>query len=189
MQLLLIDNNDSFTFNIVNILREIDGCNFRVINYDELKISDPDVFSHFVISPGPMKPEDFPKLNQVIDHSGQNQKPLLGICLGHQTICTHFGGKLYRLDNVIHGQQRNIEIIKDSAIFNGLPKTIDAGLYHSWTVSPNEFPNELEITAQSGKYIMAVQHKRLPIFGIQFHPESFLTAFGKEILTNFTALR
>jgi len=189
MQLLLIDNNDSFTFNIVNILREIDGCNFRVINYDELKISDPDVFSHFVISPGPMKPEDFPVLNQVIDYSGPNQKPLLGICLGHQTICTHFGGKLYRLDNVIHGQQRNIEIIKDSAIFNGLPKTIDAGLYHSWTVSPNEFPNELEITAQSGKYIMAVQHKRLPIFGIQFHPESFLTAFGKEILTNFTALK
>jgi anthranilate synthase/aminodeoxychorismate synthase-like glutamine amidotransferase len=189
MQLLLIDNNDSFTYNIVNILREIGDCVYRVINYDELRISDLDEFSHFVISPGPMKPEDFPLLNQVIEHSVENRKPLLGICLGHQAICTHFGGSLYRLKNVVHGQKRSVEIIKNSPIFYGLPKNIEVGLYHSWTISSDKFPDELEIIAKSGKYIMAVQHQTVPIFGIQFHPESFLTAFGKEILTHFTILR
>ncbi len=189
MQVLLIDNHDSFTYNIVNILTEIDTCDFQVINYDELKVSDIDEFAHLIISPGPMRPENFPLLNEVIAHSFQNRKPLLGICLGHQAICTHFGGSLYRMENVIHGQKRQIEIIRNSPIFDGLPKKMDVGLYHSWTVSTEDFPNELEICAISGQYIMAVQHKTAPIYGVQFHPESFLTAFGTAILTHFTALR
>lgn len=188
MPLLLIDNNDSFTYNIVNILYEI-NCAHQVINYDELKVKDLGNFSHIVISPGPMKPEDFPLLNQVIEHSLFDKKPLLGICLGHQAICTHFGGTLYRLENVVHGQKKQIKIIQNSIIFNGLSQTIEVGLYHSWAVSPDDFPDELEITAQSENCIMAVQHKIHPIYGIQFHPESFLTPFGKEILINFTELR
>lgn len=188
MRLLLIDNHDSFTYNIVNILRQLKDCPFEIINYDDLNINDLSKFTHTIISPGPMKPEDFPLLNEVIEHSVKNRKPLLGICLGHQTICTHFGGKLYRLENVSHGRKTTIEITRDCPVFESIPKKNEVGLYHSWAISDHDFPDELEIVSKSNEIVMAVQHKELPIYGIQFHPESFLTPYGKEILNNFSKL-
>lgn len=188
MRLLLIDNHDSFTFNIVNSLQKVSTSDFQVINYSDLNINHLNSFTHFVISPGPMTPADFPLLNKVIQHSVNKQKALLGICLGHQAVCTHFGGKLNQLKKVVHGQKKQIKIREKSILFNNLPQSIEVGLYYSWTVSHLNFPDSLKITAQSNNFIMAVEHKDLPIFGVQFHPESFLTPFGPSILSNFCKL-
>lgn len=189
MRLLLIDNYDSFTYNIVNILRRFEGCDFEVVNYGSLKISELNQFSHIVISPGPMKPADFPLLNEVIEHSVKNRKPLLGICLGHQTICIYFDAELFRLENVSHGRKTTIETTVDCPVFESIPKKMEVGLYHSWAISDHDFPDELEIVAQSNEIVMAVQHKELPIYGVQFHPESFMTTFGQEIISNFSKLK
>lgn len=185
MNLLLIDNNDSFTYNIVDILRNIDECAFEIINSAVLQVEELKRFSHIIISPGPMTPSDFPILNEVITYCLDHKTHLLGICLGHQAICTHFGGRLIQMDEVIHGQQRIFGTIKKSPLFENLPRSFPVGLYHSWTISKNKFPTDLNIIGQIDQLIMAVQHRSRPIYGVQFHPESFLTPCGQKILFNF----
>ncbi|MCO5268915.1 MAG: gamma-glutamyl-gamma-aminobutyrate hydrolase family protein [Brumimicrobium sp.] len=169
-------------------MRGIENCNFQVINSEELRSEDLTSFTHIAISPGPMTPADYPILKDVIEYCLTSGKPLLGICLGHQAIGTYFGAKLTRLDHVIHGQQHTIEVTQKNDLFDSLPTSFSVGLYHSWVLSTTDFPEELEITAYSKELIMAIQHKTSPIYGIQFHPESFLTSYGKEILTNFLSL-
>ena len=187
-KVILIDNQDSFTFNIVDLLRKFPSIELQVTSSLDLEISQLEEFNALIISPGPMTPMDFPILNQVIAFAEQTKKPLLGICLGHQAICSYFGAELSQLHEVIHGQQHEIRVTKNSRLFDGLPENLKVGLYHSWYVSPEGFPEELHITSQSDQeVIMAVEHRSLPIFGIQFHPESFLTPLGKDILTNFFA--
>lgn len=170
------------------MLRGIENCNFQVINSEELDLHDLDLFTHVIISPGPMTPADYPVLENVISYCLKNRKPLLGICLGHQAIGTYFGAKLTRLDQVIHGQQHTIEVTQKNNLLDSLPNSFPVGLYHSWVLSTVNFPEELEITAYSKELIMAIQHKTSPIYGIQFHPESFLTSRGKKILINFLSL-
>jgi anthranilate synthase/aminodeoxychorismate synthase-like glutamine amidotransferase len=183
---LLIDNQDSFTYNIVNILRNIEAAGFLVKSSDKLDINDLDHFSHIIISPGPMKPADFPVLRDVISHCFQNNKPLLGICLGHQAICEFFGGELVQLENVVHGQKKQIQIDNNTPVFKNLPPEIEAGLYHSWVIRHQALPECLKITGMSaGQCLMSVKHQGKNIFGLQFHPESFMTSCGKQIFENF----
>ncbi len=187
-KVMLIDNQDSFTFNIVDLLRKFPSIDLHVRSSIDLDVSGLIDFDALIISPGPMTPGDFPVLAQVLNFAEQTKKPLLGICLGHQAICSHFGAALNQLEEVVHGQQHEIRISKNSKLFAGFPERIKVGLYHSWHVSTQDFPEKLYITSQSDQnVIMAVEHRSLPIFGIQFHPESFLTPQGKEILTNFFA--
>ncbi len=190
MHVLLIDNNDSFTYNIVELLRGLDGAAYNVLPSKGLEMSVLEDYSHIIISPGPMTPSDFPELNGVIAFCVERDKPLLGICLGHQAICEYFGGRLIRMDTIVHGHKESIEIDNHSSIYNDLPDRIDVGLYHSWKIDHHDLPGQLMITGMSREdCLMSVQHKSKMIFGIQFHPESFLTVRGRQIMENFTNLK
>jgi anthranilate synthase/aminodeoxychorismate synthase-like glutamine amidotransferase len=190
MQVLIIDNNDSFTYNIVNILRDIATVDYLVLPSDELVTDECNAFSHIVISPGPMKPADFPVLKNVISHCSRRNKPLLGICLGHQAICEYFGGELVRLENVVHGQKKRIKIDNNSPVFKNLPSEIEVGLYHSWMIRHITLPECLKITGMTtDQCLMSVKHQENNIFGIQFHPESFMTRWGKRIFENFLTIQ
>jgi len=185
MKLALIDNNDSFTFNIVEIIRKIPRCEFSVLPSASIKIEELREFDKLIISPGPGLPYEFPVLNEII-RIYYTEKPILGICLGHEAICQFFGAKLIHLPTVIHGQPKQIYIQGHTALFQNIPKNFNVGLYHSWVVDKNEFSDELEITGLSEDgNIMAIQHKEYKIFGVQFHPESIITEYGKEMMGNF----
>jgi anthranilate synthase/aminodeoxychorismate synthase-like glutamine amidotransferase len=187
--ILLIDNHDSFTYNVVNILRNIEAAGFLVISSDNLNIHNLDIFSHIIISPGPMKPADFPVLNDVISYCSQNNKPLLGICLGHQAICEFFGGELVQLEHVVHGQKKRVQIDNSTPVFKNLPSEIETGLYHSWMIRHQTLPECLKITGMAaGQCLMSVKHQTKNIFGLQFHPESFMTSWGKQIFKNFLGI-
>lgn len=189
MQVLIIDNNDSFTYNIVDILRKIETIDYKVLLSNELDTSVLIAFDSIIISPGPMKPADFSVLKDVISYCSQSNKPLLGICLGHQAICEYFGGELVQLKNVVHGQKKRIEIDNNSPIYKNLPPEIEVGLYHSWIVNYKTLKCCLKITGMTAdRCLMSVEHYRNNIFGIQFHPESFMTANGKQILENFLSI-
>ncbi|HEX8270610.1 MAG TPA: aminodeoxychorismate/anthranilate synthase component II [Flavobacterium sp.] len=184
MKIAIIDNYDSFTYNVVHYLEDLE-CLVTVFRNDEFDISELEPFDKIVLSPGPGIPDEAGLLKEVIrTYSGR--KSLLGICLGQQAIAEVFGGTLINLDKVYHGVAESIEIIvSDEALFDGLSKKIEVGRYHSWTVDRN-LPDILEATStdQNGE-IMSLRHKTLDVRGVQFHPESVLTPFGKEILQNW----
>lgn len=185
-QLLLIDNNDSFVYNIVDILRNIPSINNTVLASNKLLINDLIAYDYIIISPGPMKPSNFPVLNDVILFCTKFNKPLLGICLGHQALCEFFGAELVQLNSVVHGQKKLINIDNNSHIYKNLPSEIEVGLYHSWMIKHSNLPESLKITGMSSdQCLMSVQHTNNNIFGLQFHPESFMTKFGKNIIENF----
>ena len=187
-KIVLLDNNDSFTYNIVDYLRRIDTIDLSVIETNQLSAVDLNKFDTFIISPGPGLPKDFPALFDVLEKHHAS-KPILGICLGHQAIGAFYGAKFSPVSPVVHGQAHTVEIIKQSRIFDNVPKNFKAGLYHSWALDRNAFPKELEITAVSeNKVIMAVASKKHSVFGIQFHPESYITEYGFTILKNFVEL-
>ena len=186
MQLLIIDNYDSFTFNLVQLVAESKLCNYKVVKNDKITLKQVDKYDKILISPGPGLPTETQNLMQIIDKYCTT-KSILGVCLGHQAIAEFFGAKLYNLKQVYHGLKANITITtKNEYIFAGLPKNIKVGLYHSWAVSQELFPQSLSITAVSGdNIIMAISHKKYDVKGIQFHPESIMTDFGKQIIENF----
>lgn len=185
MNILVIDNEDSFTYNIVDILRKIETVKATIIQSTNLEIDFADKFEKLIISPGPGLPADFPALTGIIDKY-KYSKSILGICLGHQAICSYFGGKLLNLPSVRHGQSVQISVKKQVKLFADIPAEFTAGLYHSWIVDKDQFPEELNITAVSEeKLIMAVSHKKFDIHGVQFHPESFMCDYGKQIISNF----
>lgn len=188
MNVLLIDNNDSFTYNIVDLLRRFSGINVAVLKSPGISIRQIDQYDKFILSPGPGLPTDFPVLTKIIREYYQT-KSMLGICLGHQAIGTFFSAELKNLTTVFHGQAREIVIPRPQGIFKGLPSLIKAGHYHSWILDKDPFPDELEITAFSQEeYIMAISHKKYDLHGIQFHPESFMCEYGFEIFKNFLHL-
>ncbi|HMA61489.1 MAG TPA: aminodeoxychorismate/anthranilate synthase component II [bacterium] len=185
IRLLLIDNKDSFTYNIVEILRKLESVDFTVLDVEDIELTKIEHYDRIIISPGPELPKNYPALGKVIDRY-KNTIPILGICLGHQAIATNFGAKLVNLDTVYHGDQQIVKMANDSIIFMGLPTEFKVGLYHSWIVERKNLPDELKITAYSSKkYIMAIEHTAYNIYGVQFHPESFLTRFGSKIIDNF----
>jgi anthranilate synthase/aminodeoxychorismate synthase-like glutamine amidotransferase len=186
ISVLLIDNNDSFTFNLAESLRNCSKVNFKIIKTGSVDLENIRNFDKILISPGPGIPEEHPVIFRILEEY-RNSKSILGICLGHQAIAWHFGAKLINLDRVRHGERTSINILSsENRLFKGLPGTFSAGLYHSWAVSREELPQSLRITALSHDgIIMALEHTSLDIRGVQFHPESIMTPYGQRIIENW----
>ena len=185
-KIVIIDNYDSFTYNLAHLLKEL-GAQVDVKRNDQFKMSDLQAYDKIVLSPGPGIPEEAGLLLDVIKIYA-NQKPILGVCLGEQAIGQVFGAKLTNLKQVFHGVQTPVFLLKanDSYLFNNLPDVINVGRYHSWVVDQDGFPESLVMTAVSNEgQIMALRHKDYDIQGIQFHPESVLTPEGRTIISNW----
>lgn len=184
MKVVIIDNYDSFTYNIVEALRQLD-MEPMVIRNDKFEIEDIAEYDKIILSPGPGIPSEAGKLMQVLA-TYANKKSILGICLGHQAISEHFGAKLINMNKVKHGISTPINVIEEDYIFKSLPIMFMAGRYHSWIVDKEYLPKELIITAvDSDNNIMAIKHSKYDIHGVQFHPESIMTSEGIKILSNF----
>ena len=190
-RIVIIDNYDSFTYNLSHLLKEV-GADVTVFRNDQFQLEELQQFDKIVLSPGPGIPSEAGLLLDVI-RTYAPTKPMLGVCLGHQAIGEVFGARLLNLDDVVHGVATPCRIIANDPIFDGLPNKITVGRYHSWVVSQEEFPSCLEITAVSDDdgsvpNIMALRHREYEVHGIQFHPESVLTPEGKIIIKNFLDL-
>lgn len=184
-QIVIIDNHDSFTYNLFQIFDEHPACDIHVIQHDKVILSELVSFDQIVLSPGPDVPQSYPILTQIITKY-KGVKPILGVCLGHQTIGEYFGAKLSNLAKVYHGQQLQLQIVQEDYLFKGIPNHSLVGLYHSWALEQENFPDSLSITAlSSDNIIMAITHKVYNIKGIQFHPESFMTEKGREMIHNW----
>ncbi|MEQ8201636.1 MAG: aminodeoxychorismate/anthranilate synthase component II [Syntrophomonadaceae bacterium] len=188
--MLLIDNYDSFTYNLVQLAGGMTG-DIKVVRNDELSVEEiaalhPD---HIILSPGPGYPKDAGVCEAVVRCLGESI-PILGVCLGHQGICEVYGGRITHARKLMHGKQSRLQIDTGCPVFRGLPASIEAGRYHSLAASPESIPDELRIVARDelGE-VMAVQHKRFPVYGVQFHPESILTPLGSVILQNFLNIK
>lgn len=184
MKIVIIDNYDSFTYNLYGYVRDL-GFDCQAVRNDKFDLKELCEFDKIILSPGPGIPSEAGLLLDVIkEYAGK--KPILGVCLGHQAIGETFGGKLTNLTEVFHGVATGCKLNGNDYIFDGLPTEIEIGRYHSWVVDKAGFPDCLEITAESPDgLIMGLKHKTLDVHGIQFHPESVLTPDGKTILKNF----
>lgn len=187
MKIVIIDNYDSFTYNLSHLLTEL-GVETTVLRNDQFELSDLEPYTKIVLSPGPGIPSEAGLLTEVI-RTYAGKKPILGVCLGHQAIGEVFGAQLQNLSDVFHGVATPCHIVADDPLFGGLPSEITVGRYHSWVVSNADLPDCLEVTAVSDEgYIMALRHRRFNIRGIQFHPESVLTPDGKRMILNWLYL-
>ena len=192
MRILVFDNYDSFTYNLVHLVEKLTRTKVFVFRNDELPIEKGKDFDKIILSPGPGIPSEAGMLLPLIKEYAAS-KSILGVCLGHQAIGEAFGGTLTNLSTVYHGLATPIQIKSEksaqkSRLFSGLPDSIQVGRYHSWVVDEANFPAELEITARdANNYIMALQHTRYDIQGVQFHPESVLTPDGEKIIQNWLA--
>lgn len=184
IKVLVIDNYDSFTYNLVHYLEDL-NCEVSVVRNDKLDLEDVKPFDKIVLSPGPGIPDEAGLLKDIIKQYAPT-KSILGVCLGQQAIGEVFGGRLINLDEVYHGVATNVSItVNDESLFKGFGKTIEVGRYHSWVVDAN-LPEELEATSfdENGQ-VMSLRHKVYDVKGVQYHPESVLTPRGKEILKNW----
>ena len=187
MKIVIIDNYDSFTYNLAHLVREL-GTEVTVLRNDQFELPQLEEYSKIILSPGPGIPSEAGLLLDVI-RTYAAHKPILGVCLGHQAIGEVFGAKLENLSDVFHGVATPCHIIGDDPLFSGIPADITVGRYHSWVVSNSDLPACLEVTAVSDEgQIMALRHRELNIRGIQFHPESVLTPDGKKMLQNWMFL-
>lgn len=190
MKILIFDNYDSFTYNLVHLVEKITHSKTDVYRNDQLPLEKVQEYDKIILSPGPGIPEEAGLLLPLIKEYAST-KSILGVCLGHQAIGEAFGGKLINLSTVYHGVATPVKIngknLKTkSPLFEGLPDEIEVGRYHSWIVSDENFPKELEVTARDdNNYIMGLQHKKYDVQGVQFHPESVLTPKGEEIMKNW----
>lgn len=185
-RILILDNNDSFTFNLVQLIEEAGISSYDVVESSSL---DPGIVPRYdkvLISPGPGLPSDFPAMCKVIRDFGA-EKDMLGICLGHQAIAEVFGASLLNLPHVKHGVTTKLKIlIREEGLFDGIPDASEVGLYHSWTVNPASLPDCLEVTGVGDEQrILAIRHKSFKLRGVQFHPESFMTQAGKKMIENW----
>ncbi len=188
---LLIDNYDSFSYNLVQLIGELTDGNIKVVRNDEITIDEIRKMNpeSIIISPGPGKPEDAGICEDVVRQL-KDEYPILGVCLGHQSICEVFGAKVSYAKQLMHGKQSEMTILKEDPIFEGLGESFKGARYHSLSADRNTIPDELEVIAIDGKdgEVMAVKHKEYPIYGLQFHPESVLTPEGKKLVNNFLKL-
>lgn len=185
MKIAVIDNYDSFTYNLVHYLEDL-GAKVTVLRNDEFDLEELESFQKILLSPGPGIPDEAGLLKQVIKHFAPT-KSILGICLGQQAIGEVFGGNLTNLEKVYHGVATKVKIeVEDEDLFKDIPKEFEVGRYHSWVVSNENFPEDLEITSkdENGE-IMSLRHRKYDLKGVQFHPESVLTPHGKTILKNW----
>lgn len=192
--ILLVDNYDSFSFNLVQMIGELtEGKEeLKIIRNDALTVEEIMAMqpTHIVLSPGPGKPSDAGVCEALIKASigngGSGKVPLLGVCLGHQAICEALGATVTYAPELMHGKQSRVKVDNKSQIFLGMPKELDVARYHSLAADKDTIPDELAVTAVDEKgVVMAVQHKACPMYGLQFHPESIMTPMGKEMLRNF----
>ncbi|MBS4064491.1 MAG: aminodeoxychorismate/anthranilate synthase component II [Chitinophagaceae bacterium] len=190
MKILVFDNYDSFTYNLVHLVEKITHVKVEVHRNDQIPLEKVKEYDKIILSPGPGIPEEAGLLLPLIKEYAAT-KSILGVCLGHQAIGEAFGGTLTNLSTVFHGVATKIEVGGKkynvrSSLFDGLPDEIEVGRYHSWVVTKEGFPAELEITAEDESgMIMGLQHKTFDVQGVQFHPESVLTPLGEEILKNW----
>ncbi|MBL0332623.1 MAG: aminodeoxychorismate/anthranilate synthase component II [Chlorobiota bacterium] len=186
MRILIVDNYDSFTYNLFQLLEQAkDGNEIVVIKSDKILIDEVKSFDKIVFSPGAGLPREYPIMYEIIDRFYKT-KPILGVCLGHQAIAESFGASLMNIGTVRHGKQMKAFIKANDYLFEGIDSEIDTGLYHSFAVSNNGFPDILEITSiTSNGTIMSFKHREFDIRGIQFHPESILTPLGIIIIKNW----
>lgn len=182
---LLIDNYDSFSFNLYQLAGAF-GCDIKVVKNDEITLPEIDKLNpeHIIISPGPGAPDKAGISEDTVRWRAGKSK-ILGVCLGHQAIYEAFGGKITYAKELMHGRQCDCRIDNNSAIFKGLPETIKAARYHSLAADKSTMPECLKVTATAGGEIMAIEHRTLPVYGVQFHPESVLTPLGGRIIQNF----
>lgn len=186
MRILVIDNYDSFVFNLVQYLGQL-GAECVVLRNDEIKVSDADDFDGVLISPGPGIPEEAGISMEMIKYCAEKKIPLFGVCLGHQAIATAFGGKVSRAPELLHGKTSQVHH-NEKGVFAQLPSPFTATRYHSLAVEKDSIPDVLEITGETESgIVMGLRHKSLPIEGVQFHPESVLTEHGHAMLANWLA--
>lgn len=193
MCLLILDNHDSFTWNLAELLRSIGKVSFNIISSEKFELSSMPEYDRIIFSPGPGLPQEQPAMFRILEEIEVRQQKkervpsILGVCLGMQAIAQHFGAKLFNLPEVVHGQPRKLTILHpDHYLFKGISDGFEAGLYHSWAVDPESLPGSLEVLAKSSDgTIMAIAHKTLPICGVQFHPESIMTEHGKKLIENW----
>ena len=184
MKIVIIDNYDSFTYNLSHLIKDL-GAEVTVLRNDQFELEELEPYNKIVLSPGPGIPSEAGLLLDVI-RAYAGKKPILGVCLGHQAIGEVFGGQLENLSDVFHGVATPCHIVADDPIFSGLEREITIGRYHSWVVSREGLPHCLEVTAVSDEgQVMALRHRELNVRGIQFHPESVLTPDGKKMIQNW----
>jgi anthranilate synthase component 2 len=190
MKILVFDNYDSFTYNLVHLVEKILHNKVDVYRNDQIPLEKVKDYDKIILSPGPGVPEEAGLLLPLIKEYASS-KSILGVCLGHQAIGEAFGGKLVNLSTVYHGVATPVKLNSEksavkSQLFEGLPAEIEVGRYHSWIISDDNFPADLEVTARdANNYIMALQHKKYDVQGVQFHPESVLTPEGEKIMRNW----
>ncbi len=188
MKILIIDNYDSFTYNLYHMVEALmpEGFSLTVHRNDAIALDSVAAYDRIILSPGPGLPKDAGITCAIIERYG-HVKPILGVCLGHQAIGEVFGGRLINLNQVLHGRAIKTSIVdKEEQLFWGCPPDFDTGRYHSWVIDPLSLPEELRVTAiDEYNLIMAIRHKEYDIRGVQFHPESIMTATGAQILNNW----
>jgi len=185
MKILVFDNYDSFTYNLVHLVEKITHEKVDVYRNDQIPLEKIKEYDKIILSPGPGIPSEAGLLLDVIREYAPT-KSILGVCLGHQAIGQAFGGELENLSKVFHGVATSCTLDTQTQLFKGLPEQIEIGRYHSWVVKDKGFPEELEVTARDdNNYIMALQHKKYDVRGVQFHPESVLTPDGEAIIRNW----
>lgn len=189
---LLIDNYDSFSYNLVQLVGKLTDGKDKVVRNDEYKIDDIRKLNptHIILSPGPGKPENAGICEEVVEKL-KGEYPILGVCLGHQSICEVFGAQVTYAKQLMHGKQSNMTITNDSPIFKGMESPFKGARYHSLSANPDTIPEELEVIAidECDNEIMAAQHKKYKIYGLQFHPESVMTPEGEKIVDNFLKIK
>lgn len=185
-RIVVIDNYDSFTYNLVHAVKKITGLPVDVYRNDEIEIGDLEKYDKIILSPGPGIPEEAGLLLDIIKRYAP-EKQMLGVCLGHQAIAEAFGGKLHNMSKVLHGIATPVELTPNkSVLFKGLPQRFEAGRYHSWIVQKENLPDCFEITSIDDEgFIMSMKHKNFNVEGVQFHPESVLTPLGEKMLENW----
>jgi len=186
MNVLLIDNHDSFVYNLAQLIEETGLCKLEVMSYDRVSEGVIEGFDRFIMSPGPGIPEDFPKLEQFVRRF-YREKDILGVCLGHEAIALAFGGSILQSGKVFHGFTKRTRVTdQGNPVFAGIPEEFEAGLYHSWILSEPDFPDQLKVTARAEDgIIMALTHRRFNVTGFQYHPESIMTPYGSQMVMNW----
>lgn len=184
-KLLILDNYDSYTYNLVQLVEQHGGWVFEVKKNDEIILSKVSDFDKILLSPGPGIPSQAGIMMDLIKEYASS-KSILGICLGHHAIAEVFGGTLYNFSQPVHGIQRKVNLLREDSIFANIPQPFDVGLYHSWAVRQENFPETLEMIALSEKdVLMGLRHREYKVKGLQFHPESIMTPYGKKMIWNW----
>lgn len=185
MKILVLDNYDSFTYNLVHYIRELGYKEVEVFRNDKISLEDVDQYEKILLSPGPGIPDESGILKALIETYGST-KSIMGVCLGHQAIGEVYGAELENRDQVLHGIANKMKVIKKDIIYKGLPTEFEVGRYHSWQINKHKLGKELEVTAEDEQgCIMSIRHKEFDVCGVQFHPESILTEHGKELMKNW----